>query len=234
MSVPTGLSGKRRFGRSEYHVAAHAGGQVQDHIDLGVANALGHLAVERNIAARACRSRDRGHGNAQSPRRPWRHRSPLGDLLGRARHMRAAVLGGARSGDGAGDEDLAVHGQGHADCPPLSDHANDDRACSEMPSILRRNMTQNKALRRFQRSSPIRVDLLALPGSSLLTLPVHVEPLRAANRQAGRMVFDWRFVSMTAMRRDVVGDCLACVRDGLIPARAAMSSPSWPASARRK
>ena len=40
------------------------------------------------------------------------------------------------------------------------------------------------------------VDLLVVPGCSLLTLASAVEPLRAANRQAGRTVFDWRFVSV--------------------------------------
>ena len=32
-----------------------------------------------------------------------------GDLFRRTRHMRAAVLGRARAGDGTGDEDFAVH-----------------------------------------------------------------------------------------------------------------------------
>lgn len=40
------------------------------------------------------------------------------------------------------------------------------------------------------------VNFLVLPGCSLLTLASTVEPLRAANRQAGRTVFDWRFVSV--------------------------------------
>lgn len=43
---------------------------------------------------------------------------------------------------------------------------------------------------------PIAVDILALPGSSLLTLSSTSEPLRAANRISGRTVFDWRFVSV--------------------------------------
>jgi hypothetical protein len=35
------------------------------------------------------------------------------DLLGRARHVRAAVLRPARAGHGTGDEDLAVHFERH-------------------------------------------------------------------------------------------------------------------------
>jgi len=58
-------------------------------------------------------------------------------------------------------------------------------------------MTQSKALPTNSDSKPpMRVDLLVVPGSSLLTLASAVEPLRAANRQAGRTVFDWRFVSV--------------------------------------
>jgi transcriptional regulator GlxA family with amidase domain len=44
-------------------------------------------------------------------------------------------------------------------------------------------------------TSPISVDLLIVPGCSLMTAASSVEPLRAANRQAGRTVFDWRLVS---------------------------------------
>jgi hypothetical protein len=115
MSVPlSGLSGKRLFGRSEHHVAAHAGGQVEDDIDLGVADALGYLAVKRNIAARGAGLGIADMAMDDRGARPGGIDGGIGDLLGRARHMRAAVLGGAGSGDGAGDEDLAVHGQGHA------------------------------------------------------------------------------------------------------------------------
>ena len=58
-------------------------------------------------------------------------------------------------------------------------------------------MTQSKALPTNSDSKPsMRVDLLVVPGSSLLTLASAVEPLRAANRQAGRTVFDWHFVSV--------------------------------------
>ena len=57
-------------------------------------------------------------------------------------------------------------------------------------------MTQSKPLFPLTKlRPPISVDLLIVPGSSLMTASSSVEPLRAANRQAGRMVFDWRFVS---------------------------------------
>jgi transcriptional regulator GlxA family with amidase domain len=76
-------------------------------------------------------------------------------------------------------------------------------------------MTQSKAVAAILAlRRPIRVDLLALPGSSLLTLSSAAEPLRAANRQSGRMVFDWRFVSL----------------DGEPPATS--SGIAWPVSGR--
>lgn len=42
---------------------------------------------------------------------------------------------------------------------------------------------------------PLRVDFLVLPGASLMTLASAADPLRVANRVAGRLVFDWRFLS---------------------------------------
>ncbi|MEM5472060.1 GlxA family transcriptional regulator [Hoeflea sp. AS60] len=57
-------------------------------------------------------------------------------------------------------------------------------------------MTQNKALAAISKlNRPITVDLLIVPGCSLMTVASSMEPLRSANRQAGRQVFDWRFVS---------------------------------------
>lgn len=46
------LSQRQRLpGRSKHHVTAHPGGQVQHHIDLCGANALGHLPVQHQIPA---------------------------------------------------------------------------------------------------------------------------------------------------------------------------------------
>lgn len=76
-------------------------------------------------------------------------------------------------------------------------------------------MTQNKALADLSDlRRPITVDLLIVPGCSLLTASSAVEPLRAANRQTGRTVFDWRFVSI----------------DGEAPVTSA--GIAWPVSAR--
>ena len=76
-------------------------------------------------------------------------------------------------------------------------------------------MTQNKALKTIaDLRRPIKVDLLVLPGCSLLTLSSAVEPLRAANRQSGRTAFDWRFVSL----------------DGTAPVTS--SGIAWPVSGR--
>ena len=76
-------------------------------------------------------------------------------------------------------------------------------------------MTQSKALTMISElGRPITVDLLIVPGCSLLTLSSAVEPLRAANRQSGRTVFNWRFVSV----------------DGEAPVTS--SGIAWPVSAR--
>ncbi|MDP2731939.1 MAG: GlxA family transcriptional regulator [Hoeflea sp.] len=76
-------------------------------------------------------------------------------------------------------------------------------------------MTQSKVLSTMSDlGRPITVDLLVLPGCSLLTLASAVEPLRAANRQSGRTVFDWRFVSV----------------DGVAPITS--SAITWPVSGR--
>jgi hypothetical protein len=88
-------------------------------IDLGLADALGHLAIKCDIATRAPVSGSRTWQWTIAAPALAASMARIGDLLGRARHMRTAVLGGAGSGDGAGDEHLAVHGQGHAANPPL-------------------------------------------------------------------------------------------------------------------
>lgn len=43
---------------------------------------------------------------------------------------------------------------------------------------------------------PVSVELLVLPGVSLMTLACSAEPLRSANRVSGRRLFDWRFTSV--------------------------------------
>jgi transcriptional regulator GlxA family with amidase domain len=113
---------------------------------------------------------------------------------------------------------------------------NDDRLAAACLPIYEENMTQNKVLRRFQGSPADQVDLLVLPGCSLMTLASAVEPL-AGRKPAGR-AHGFRL----AVR---VGDGAAPVTSSGIawpvsgrhddPARAATCAcPSWPASARRK
>jgi AraC family transcriptional regulator, glycine betaine-responsive activator len=92
---------------------------------------------------------------------------------------------------------------------------NDDGLAGERHPIYEENMTQSKALLTIcELQRPIGVDFLIVPGCSLLTLASAVEPLRAANRQAGRIVFNWRFVSV----------------DGLPPLTS--SGIAWPVSAK--
>ncbi|MEL7462699.1 MAG: GlxA family transcriptional regulator [Pseudomonadota bacterium] len=46
-----------------------------------------------------------------------------------------------------------------------------------------------------QTASPLTVDLIVLPETSLLSLASVMEPMRGANRVAGRRLFDWRLWS---------------------------------------
>ncbi len=48
----------------------------------------------------------------------------------------------------------------------------------------------------YEVQTPINVIVLLLPGASLLTVASTIDPLRAANRVAGRVLFDWRIVSV--------------------------------------
>lgn len=47
-------------------------------------------------------------------------------------------------------------------------------------------------------AGPLAVTLLLLPGASMMTFASTIEPMRAANRVAGRTLFDWRLVSADA------------------------------------
>ena len=90
-------------------VAAHAGGQVDHHVGLAVADPLDHLAVERDVARRRPGLRvahvavgDGGTGLGGLDR-------GIGDLLRGDRDRRVLVDGIAGAGDGTGDDDFGVH-----------------------------------------------------------------------------------------------------------------------------
>ncbi len=46
-----------------------------------------------------------------------------------------------------------------------------------------------------EKSSPIEVVVVVLPESSIMSLASVLDPMRAANRVAGRPVFRWRLLS---------------------------------------
>ena len=103
------LDERRRVLRVEHQVAAHAGGGVDDDVDVAGADPLDRLAVERDLARALPGLRvahvdvhDRGAG-------PRRRDAGLGDLLGRHRHVLGPADGVARAGQGAGDHDVPVH-----------------------------------------------------------------------------------------------------------------------------
>jgi hypothetical protein len=117
MSVPCSFTGKGGLDAAEHQVAAHAGGEVEHDIDIGRADALGDLAEQvaparggpgLGIAHMAMDDGGPGFGGIDGGG---------GDIPRGHRHMVRAPDRGAGAGDGAGDEDVAVHRQGHVDPP---------------------------------------------------------------------------------------------------------------------
>ena len=101
---------RRRVVRVEHQVAAHAGGGVDDDVDVGGPDPLDDLAVERDVPGALAGLwvadvdvDDRGPGACRGD-------AGLGDLLGGHRHVLGAADGVAGPGQGAGDHDVAVHG----------------------------------------------------------------------------------------------------------------------------
>ena len=80
MSVPLRIERQRAFDIAENQVAAHAGGQVQDHIDIGRADAVGDFLVETLRRARRA-----GFGIAHMAMDD--RRSGLGGIDGRSRDL---------------------------------------------------------------------------------------------------------------------------------------------------
>ena len=102
--------------RVQHQVAAHAGGGVDDDVDVAGADPLHRLAVERDLAGALPVSRiahvdvdDRGAG-------PRCRDARVGDLLGRHGHVLGPAHGVACAGQGAGDHDLAIHDSSHGVC----------------------------------------------------------------------------------------------------------------------
>ncbi len=107
---PRGVERERMFAGAEDDVAPHPGGEIEDHVDARGADALDDLAIEGHVAGRLA-----GRGVAHmdmGDRRPRLGRLDRGRRDGFRRHRHAGVPAErvAGSGDGAGDEDFAVHG----------------------------------------------------------------------------------------------------------------------------
>ena len=100
---------QRRLVAAEHEVAAHAGGEVQDDVDVGRADPLDDRAVERRVAGAAAGLRVADVDVRDRRARARRLDRRVGDLLGRDRHVLAPAGGVAGARDGAGDEDLPVH-----------------------------------------------------------------------------------------------------------------------------
>ncbi len=110
---PCAIQRQRAFDIAENQVAAHAGRQVQHDIDVGGADAVGDFLVEVVAAARGT-----GFGIADmavddgGPGLGGVDRG-ICDLLGSDGNVAGFRNGIAGTGDGAGDEDIAVHRKRH-------------------------------------------------------------------------------------------------------------------------
>ena len=107
------VDGQGRFNTAEHEVPPHAGGQVEDNVDVGGADPVLDLPVEIPPArgGPGLRVADM----AMDDGRPGLGRVDrgFGDLFRRDRHVRRDAHRVARARHGAGDEDIAIHGQGH-------------------------------------------------------------------------------------------------------------------------
>lgn len=73
----------------------------------------------------------------------------------------------------------------------------DDGIAKKCLSFYEANMTYYEdTLGQIPEDAPVVVDMLVMPGSSLMTLASAGDPLRAANRVAARKVFEWRYLSL--------------------------------------
>ncbi len=100
---------QRAFRVAQYQVAAHTGGQVDNHIGSATADALDHLGIERRIAAAfaGCRvahmdMRDGRTGLSSLD-------SSIRNLFRRDRKLVRSRGTVACAGDRAGDKNLKVH-----------------------------------------------------------------------------------------------------------------------------
>ena len=196
-----------RFDREEVgkHGLAKAPGldldaPLSDDVDLCVADALGDFAVEIVAAARRAGFRiadmavhDGGAGFRGLDR-------GFGDLLGRAWNVRGFAGGIAGAGDGAGDEDVTVHGKRHCRSPGIlvADITSQEKAqCFHFsdPSLTIREMKKHAGHMLDPSADTLDIDILVLPETNLILVASVIEPLRAANRISGQALYRWRIFS---------------------------------------
>src|SRR5690606_23422827 len=133
---------------------------------------------------------DRGTGLGRLDRR-------LGDLFRRDRHMFGSCGGLACPGHGAGDEDGAIHLERHR--PRLSSLSITDRNGSArvfIPGVI--PYITGRGGPRLMAGGFVgsrHFDILVLPETNLILVASVIEPLRAANRIAGRELYQWTLYS---------------------------------------
>ena len=185
------------------HVAAHAGGEVDDDFLVLGADALHHLGVIFDLAG-ALAGRGFAHvavhdGGAGA----GRLQRGIGDLLRRHRNGRVLADGVARAGDGTGDDDFGLHGS-----PP-------DDGAEPRPARKSEHLTFSARSFSFSAMAQYDVAFLLVPRFSMIALYGALEPLRVANRFAGADTFSWRFVSADGQPVAASNDIPVSVSGGL-------------------
>ena len=110
MRGPTGAELGGRLARADLQVAAHAGGEVDDDLGVRLADALDHLAIEGHVATRLAGGRIAHMGVHHGGAGAGCFQGGGGDLRRGNGNMGIAAYGITGAGQGAGDDDIGVHG----------------------------------------------------------------------------------------------------------------------------
>ena len=188
---------QRPLGAAQRQVAAHAGSEVDDDIDARPLDEVHDLLIERHVA-RALAGFGIAHmdmGNRCAGIGRFDRR--IGDLARRDRHLVGAAGRVAGPSNCACDENVATGLETHGENLPESDRRIMTRLQDSALRFTKFELMQSEKPTIFQAErSSLKVTLLVFSGSSIMCVASTVDPLRAANRVSGEVVFDWKIVSV--------------------------------------
>ena len=100
---------QRVLAGAEHHVAAHARRQIDHHVDVGRTDAVDDFPVKAHVPRGLARLRIAHMDMRDRRARLGRLDGSVGDLFGRDGHAGMFARRVAGPGDGAGDENFAIH-----------------------------------------------------------------------------------------------------------------------------